>query len=123
MILTQDQIDKLEALRGTFHMGHTDDDVNSVAEDLMDTLGIDLIVVWDFEDMWGFGGDSDIFVAEGINLYEAPDGLFDFLHEKDSEVTIEHLVNAKRGKRAKKPPFRSDYHNWSWRCNPNKELD
>lgn len=124
--MTPDQIETLEALRGTFVLGHTDDDVTSVGQDLLETLGVHIVVVWAFDDMWGFGGESDVFIAEGfklLNLYEAPDCLYRFLYyENGDNVTIEELQAAKHGKRVRKPPYRPEDHNWCWRYAPTKEL-
>lgn len=125
---TQEKINLLNSLKGRFSHGHTDDDIESVSEDLEKIFsGFRLVCVWAFEDMWGFGGDSQIYAEENGDLYEFPEDLYSWLYfdgtDQELRFAPQHLLNSCPGKRARKPKYRETNCNWSWRRDTNKDLD
>lgn len=123
VLFSNEQCAVLEQLRGAFAGGHTDDDIRNAGKDILETLGLRIVVVWAYDDMWGFGGDSDIFIADAQDrLYEMPEPLSAFLSEKGNRMTLASLAECRRGKRVKRPGHRDDFHNWAWRMNRRKEL-
>jgi hypothetical protein len=49
-------------LRASMIDGYTPDDVNRAFGRIRDSLGIDLVCVWEYHDDFGYGGDSDFYV-------------------------------------------------------------
>ncbi len=87
----------LEACRGTFKKGHTSEDVDHVLDIVKKTTGLHAVVLWDFQDMWGCGGNSCIYLLVDGKLYDCPEELSAFLYDPDNEVKLEEVKEAKRG--------------------------
>ena len=81
----------IEQYRGTFHNGHTSEDVEVVLEPLSEYLGVEVCVAWDFEDMWGAGGNSELLISNGKQYNDAPSDLIEFLYEPGNKVDVVQL--------------------------------
>ena len=95
--------DDVLAVRGAFTRrgGHTDEDVNSDLKPLSAWTGLFLVCLWDFDDIWGIGGNSEyaVVVPGKKGLYEAPSEIseFTFLEEGDPVIEPEKLLGLKPG--------------------------
>jgi|GEM_PF-6398963 len=122
----QQRIEELEELRGTFADGHTDDDVDSVLADIERLTGLECRVVWDFEDMWGIGGDSELFCYKESTrtLWEVPSALNDFLYDPEAgaDVDAADLLYLVPGKYVRRAPSHSCGYNLMRRHAPNSDL-
>lgn len=68
--------------QGRFADGWTPEEMNVALPALARALGVQLAVLWDFRDMFGFGGDSDLVaVLADSTLARAPLGAYRFLRD------------------------------------------
>ena len=88
------QTKTLESFRNTFKDGHTNDDVRHVLKEVSKLVGLHLIVVWSFRDMWGIGGDNDMAVLDDGKVYECPPEITAFLYQGDGDIAAENLKQA-----------------------------
>lgn len=134
--------DRILRLRGAWVDGHTSEDVARVGSQLLEWVGLHVVVVWSFWDMWGTGGDSEPFTAQGdgrsgknpdgspLSFGRLPDGLWEFLTDPDSDVDPEVFRDAafipvRRGDTAftgGRPLFRHDAYNYAVEKNTRTEL-
>jgi hypothetical protein len=76
-----------EDLRGCMRDGYTDDDINAVLGQLGETVGLNIICVWDYVDTWGPGGNSDFFVlAPNGQLHELTGDLWRWLNDHPDDL-------------------------------------
>ena len=88
----------LEALRGAFRQGHTDDDARRVLGQIFRLTGIRFAILWDFCDCWGLGGNSQlVFVETCRRLREAPEDWRDFLYEPECWLKVHDLFRGHAG--------------------------
>ena len=111
------------AVRGAFTRrgGHTDTDVNADLSALSAWTGLRLVCLWDFDDIWGLGGNSEyaVQVRGKRGLYEAPGEIAEFLFwEKGNPVIApEKLLWLKPGPwmRGSNTYHEKAGHNWACR--------
>lgn len=92
-------LDTIEGLRGTFEFGYTEDDVERVCEKLTMWVGTKAVIVWEYWDGYGAGGNSDLHSVHetpgGEQFGPVPAGLWDFLSDPDSTVDPHAFFQAK----------------------------
>lgn len=116
--VTRASVDKL---RGAFHQGHTDSDINRVCSRISQWCGVEIGCVWDFEDEWGPGGNSCLHSIHeedgGILLGPLPDGLWEFLYEGVGDPA--EFADAEVGtEREDGSPIHVEGRNYVWRQGP-----
>ena len=97
-LLTEAQVAILRDLNGACENGYTDDDVYRVSDQLEEAIGYRAVVAWNFFDMWGFGGDSEMFLykrrGRATAHYLFPESLWTLLYERnpsgDARVSLRH---------------------------------
>jgi hypothetical protein len=73
---------------GCFIDGYTADDINNVLPELSQTLGVQMLCLWDDYDSLGGKGDSEILaVGEDNALVSPPWGLLELLSDPDTVFT------------------------------------
>lgn len=84
--------ERVEALRGAWVDGYTPDDLYAQLPLLADWTGLDLVVVWDYCDRYGPGGDSRLYCrVAGPRLAEPPYVLAMFLSMPICGVNVSQL--------------------------------
>lgn len=69
---------------GRFAYGWTSEELNTALPVLSAALGMELAVLWAYQDQWGFGGDSELVAITGDGLLAAPpEGAERFLVDGD----------------------------------------
>jgi len=108
----------------TRRKGHTSDDVAFDLDPLSEWTGLNLVVLWDFEDMWGIGGNSEyaVVVPGKAGLYEAPSEISEYLFHEPGEPVIapERLLGLKPGPWMKGSHFYHEKEGRNW-CRRNFE--
>jgi hypothetical protein len=91
---------RLEEFRSTFKMGHTDDDARRVLRRVREITGRHFAILWDFNDCWGLGGNSEMVEIDGDGgrLREAPCAWCEFLYEEGNAVAADELSEARAGR-------------------------
>jgi len=117
-----------EKYRHVFKDGHTEEHIEEVLEPMELVTGLRLIVIYDYNDLWGTGGDSNIAVLKDGKLYECPDAIRDFLYDGEGEVeALKGPFTLNRGeyKDKRKLPEMIDGFEYTrvWKNEPDKELD
>jgi hypothetical protein len=97
-VISAAQMANLEQFRAAFNMGHTDEDATSVLGAIYESIAIRLSILWDFNDMWGVGGNSMIvMIDEDGRVREAASAWTTFLYEEDNQVSADELSAATPG--------------------------
>lgn len=118
----------LEACRGTFKDGHTSEDVDHVLSVVEEATGLHAVVLWDFHDIYGCGGDSCIYLIEDDKLYGCSKELSDFLYERENKIRLEEIQQSKRSHyfgKAETVRGRQaiTQYNYAEASNPSREMD
>lgn len=97
--ITDEGLERLAELKGRCGraQGVTNDMMKSIGSTIEEVTGVRVVLVWDFFDMWGFGGNSEwAVVAKNGQLREIPEGWFDFLWD-GSDADIRELFSRPAG--------------------------
>jgi hypothetical protein len=69
---------------GRFADGWTSEELNVALPAISAAVGVELAVLWDYQDVWGFGGDSSLVAIDSSGqLREAPVGAGRYLTAGD----------------------------------------
>lgn len=80
----------LADLTGVFADGWTEDDISSVLADVSERLGRQLVCVWEYTDLYGCGGHSDLAqIGPDGTLLQIPAGLWELLVDGDEHASID----------------------------------
>lgn len=109
----------LESYRGCFKDGHTSEEADKTFFSLSPILGLPLVIIWEYCDMWGTNGDNDIVVMKDGKIFECPLKIIQFLYEGIGKV--EDLVSLSAGKPCyeNKIPIGITPFNYAWNYQPN----
>jgi hypothetical protein len=120
----EERVLELGKLRGAFEMGHTTYDVDLVLEEVERLTGLTCRVVWAFEDMWGTGGDSELFCYKEAThtLWQVPEALNDYLYNPETQVAPDDLLTLTPGAYIGRAPRHGSDYNLVRRCALHKEL-
>lgn len=84
---------ELQESWGTFSDGYDDGDVDATLPPLSEATGLLFAVVWDYVDMLGPGGDSEIVVKRDGRWFTASDALVRHLHgDSPADELLSQLV-------------------------------
>ncbi|MEU8075967.1 DUF6283 family protein [Catellatospora citrea] len=73
-------------LAGCMVDGYTPEQVNLVFDRLREVFGVELVAVWEYLDVWGFGGNSDFYLrAEEGRLRELAGDLWRWLNDSPDD--------------------------------------
>jgi len=128
MLQTHSTVSEIGETRGVFQEGHTSEDVDYILPIVSEFTGHHLVVVWDLNDTYGPGGDSQLCVEKGERLFSVPEAIHDWLYDEEAAGimgTSDLLSLPLDEEPAEKnfPRYRISDHNLSWESCPNEELD
>jgi hypothetical protein len=97
--------------------GHTEEDATHDLKILSPWCGLQLVALWDFQDWWGAGGNSQYAVVKPgkDGLHEAPGEIFNHLWGEEEEPNPQALQGLKPGRfiKGSKKFNQIDTHNWA----------
>ena len=65
-----------DELAGRFSDGYTSDDIDVAIDRIRDATGVTLICVWEYFDDYGFGGNSELLLVDGVAVHEVEGDLW-----------------------------------------------
>ena len=112
----------MEQFRHAFENGHTDGDVRVVLKAMSEISGHHCVMVWEFRDRYGCGGDSHIAVKDGQSLRMCPEVISRFLYDGEGDASSLIGPGAIEPRDVSEMPRRIDAYNYAWHDEPDQEL-